>query len=60
MFTTMTSKLGFPFSNLSPCNHKHESDQLLRANPTYKAKLNVPRGALGERSSVTAPNVFYL
>ena len=59
--TTFTSKQGssffFPLGNLSLCNRKHESDQLPRANPTQAISLT---GALGERSSVTTPNVLYL
>ena len=59
--TTFTSKLGsrffFPLGNLSLCNRNHDSDQLPSMNPTQDI---YPMGALGETSSVTAPNVLYL
>ena len=59
--TTFTSKLGsrffFPLGNLSLCNCNHNSDQLSSVNPTQAIS---PMGALGERSSVTAPNVLHL
>ena len=59
--TTFPSKLGsrfsFPLGNLSLCNRKHDSDQLPSVNPTQAVS---PMGALGEESSVTAPNDLYL
>ena len=59
--TTFTSKLGsrffFPLGNLLLCNRNHDSDQLPSVNPTQAIS---PMGALGETSSVTAPNILYL
>ena len=59
--TTFTSKLGsrffFPLGNLSLYNCNQGSDQLPSVDPTQAI---FPMGALGKRSSVTAPNVLYL
>ena len=59
--TTFTSNLGsrffFALGNLSLCNRNHDNDQLSSVNPTQAIS---PMRALGETSSVTAPNVLCL
>ena len=60
--TTFTSKLGsrffFPLGNLSLCNRNHDSEWITMCDP--KPSFFPNRGALGETSSVTAPNVLCL